>query len=962
VLCRIACALLGLTTALLPATAGAGMVTLEPIKDNSLIEDGSGAVSNGAGPLFIGRTGANGGSLAQRGVLEFDVAGNVPAGATVTSAEVTLHLEGIPPIFTPGATSFHRALAEWGEGTSSSTVGGGAPATTGDATWIHTFHASSTWTSPGGDYVATPSDTRNVLAIGSYTWASAPLATDVQLFLDQPSQNHGWVVIGDESGGTARRFTSREGSPIDRPKLTIVYDEVAEPTGACCIPDVSATCNDAVTATACGIAGGTYQGNASVCSSLECPVIPTPFIDALPIPAAATPVSGSSGGVATYDIAMREIQQTLHSELAATTLWAYGDGPSGAVYPGPTIEATSGQAVTVNWINDLRDSAAPGDPKPLRTDHLLPVDLCPHGAEDLAKTVVHLHGGHTPADSDGHPGDSFLPGAQDTYVYPNDQLPSTLWYHDHALGQTRLGVYLGLAGFYLIRDAAELGLGLPSGEFEIPLVIQDRSFHPDGSLEYPATVTETFFGETNLVNGRVWPFHGVKQGKYRLRLLNGANSRHYTLEFCPGSSASPCPAPASFQLIGGDGGLLPAPVPLTEITLGPAERADVIVDFAPYAPGTEVYLVNSAPAPFPGTPGTGVVADVMMFAVQSQSGFTGAVPPTLRTMEDLDENAAVATRHLELMKGPGDMCSSFRWEIVSVENGAAVGSMWTDVVEYPELDTLEVWEFYNRSSMTHPMHLHLDFFQVLDRQGFTVVDDEIVLQGSPMPPGPEESGWKDTVLVNPLEVVRVVTRFEDYTGLYPYHCHILEHEDHEMMRQFQTIQCGNGALEPTEACDDGDTAAGDGCSADCQVEDEVSFYGVALGGDVAITVDGVLVVVLTSPGQTQEQVAQAIAVALESDPTLSAAGVTAIAIANRVVITGTIDSVVVNDAGLSTSPPLPVPSLGPAGVGVLAGALALLSVVALRRRREVTPEATSRRALATRASPAGRRGPSLDGR
>jgi len=259
--------------------------------------------------------------------------------------------------------------------------------------------------------------------------------------------------------------------------------------------------------------------------------------------------------------------------------------------------------------------------------------------------------------------------------------------------------------------------------------------------------------------------------------------------------------------------------------------------------------------------------------------------------------------------------------------------MWTDVVEYPELDTLEVWEFYNRSSMTHPMHLHLNFFQVLDRQGFTVVEDEIVLQGSPMPPGPAESGWKDTVLVNPLEVVRVVTRFEDYTGLFPYHCHILEHEDHEMMRQFQTIQCGNGALEPTEACDDGNTTPGDGCSADCLFEDEVSFYGTALGGDVAITVDGILVVVPTSAGQTQEQVAQAIAAALASDPTLSAAGVTAIALENRVVTTGTIDSVVVNDGGLSTSPPLPVPSLGPAGVGVLAGALTVLSAAALRRRR-----------------------------
>ncbi|MGI9591909.1 MAG: multicopper oxidase domain-containing protein, partial [Myxococcota bacterium] len=910
----------------------AASVTIEPVKDNSLIENAGGGRSNALGPLFTGRTGLSGGELAQRAVLEFDVAGNVPAGATITSAEITMNLEGAPNSM-PVTTTFHRALAEWGEGTSFSPVGGGAASTTDDATWIHTFYPSSNWASAGGDYVATGSTSQSVVGLGSYTFTSAQLAADVQLFLDSPSQNHGWVVIGDETGGTARRWTSREGDPADTPKLTIVYDEGGEPTGACCIPDASATCNDAVTASACSASGGTYQGNGTTCAVSACPVIPTPFVDALPIPAVATPISGSAGGVATYDIAMREIQQTLHSELPPTTLWAYGDGPSGAVYPGPTIEATSDETVTVNWINDLRDSAAPGDPKPLRTDHLLPVDTCPHGAEDLPKAVVHLHGGHTPAESDGHPEETFLPGEQDTYIYPNGQLPATLWYHDHSLGQTRLGVYLGMAGFYLIRDAFESALGLPDGEYEVPLVIQDRSFQTDGSLLYPALVQEMFFGDTNLVNGRVWPFHDVKLGKYRFRVLNGANSRHYTLQFCPGSNASPCPSPLSFQLIGGDGGLLPAPLTLTEITLGPAERADVVVNFAPLVAGTEVYLVNSAPAPFPGSPGVGVVPDVMKFVVQSQPGFTGALPPTLRTMEDLDENAAVATRHLELVRGSGNGCSNFRWEIVSVEDGMEVGSMWVDIVEYPELDTIEVWEFYNRSGMTHPMHLHLNFFQVLSRQNFTVENDQIVLQGSPTPPAPEEAGWKDTILVNPLEVVRVVTRFEDYTGLFPYHCHILEHEDHEMMRQFQTIQCGNGVLEPTEECDDGNTTGADGCSKDCQIEDELRIYGVAQGGEVQITVDGILVIVPTSAGQDRDEVAQAIAAAIEADPTLSAAGVTAFAISNRVVTTGTIDSVVITDPGLSTSAPLLVPSLGPVGVGVLVAAISILAARTLRRRQ-----------------------------
>jgi spore coat protein A len=702
-----------------------------------------------------------------------------------------------------------------------------------------------------------------------------------------------------------------------------------QPTGACCIPDAAATCNE-VTAVACGVAGGTYQGNASTCGATQCPVIPTPFADVMPIPPVAAPVSGSPGGPATYDIAMREVQQTLHSELAPTTLWAYGDGPSGGVFPGPTIEATSDQTVVVNWINDLRDTAAPGSPKPLRTDHILPVDGCPHGAEDSAKTVVHLHGAHVPAEFDGHPEDTFLPGAQDTYTYPNQQHPSTLWYHDHALGQTRLNVYLGLAGMYVIRDAIENALDLPSGAYEVPLVIADRSFNTDGSLLYPAGVQDVFFGDTMLVNGRVWPRFDVDQGKYRFRVLNASNSRHLTLEVCPGSQVSPCPSPATFQLLGEDGGLLPAPVALTEVTLGPAERADIVVDFAPYTAGTQVFLVNSAPAPFPGSPGVGVVPEVMRFDVQSATGFINAVPGSLRAMETLDEVDAIEHREFELLNSPSGGCTPTVWEIVSLdENGDPSGSGWLDIVEFPELGTTEVWKFINRSGMTHPMHMHLVFFQVLDRQNFDVVDDEVVPIGSPLPPAPEEAGWKDTVQVGPNEIVRVIARFEDYTGLFPYHCHILEHEDHEMMRQFQTVSCGNGAVEPTEECDDGAALPGDGCSASCDIEDSVSFGGAAQGGDVTITVDGVVVVVPTSAGQTAQQVAEAVAAALAADPTLSAAGVTTGRFGVRVVTTGTIDSVVLNDAGLSIEP-APVPSLGPLALALLVGLMLLLAIAAHR--------------------------------
>jgi cysteine-rich repeat protein len=363
---------------------------------------------------------------------------------------------------------------------------------------------------------------------------------------------------------------------------------------------------------------------------------------------------------------------------------------------------------------------------------------------------------------------------------------------------------MGLAGFYLLRDAFEQGLGLPSGEYEVPLAIQDRSFDPDGSFEYPAAWDEHFFGNTVLVNGKVWPYLNVKRGKYRFRMLDGSNSRTYRLRLSNG---------ASFQVIGMEGGLLPAPVTVSEVTLGPGERADVIVDFAPYAAGTEILLVNDAPAPFPGTPGVGVIPNVMKFVVGSQTGHTAAVPASLRPIEALDPADAVATRDFELRK-MGDPCTGSMWTI----NGLG----FDDITEYPELGTTEIWRFVNRSGVTHPMHMHLVMFQVLDRQAFDDVGGNIVPIGSPVPPPAHEAGWKDTVQVGPNEILRVIARFERYVGRFPYHCHILEHEDHEMMRQFETTTtCGDGTRGiPIEACDDGNQVADDGCSPSCTVEDQ----------------------------------------------------------------------------------------------------------------------------------------------
>jgi len=834
-----------LSLPLVASLAHADSVALLPIKDNTLYEpiqkDALEERSNGAGEtMFVGRVkdalNASGQVAVRRAVLAFDVAGSVPPGSTVTSVQLDLRCTKAKQS-TAFGVSLHALQNDWGEGTSNTgnpQQGRGEPATTGDATWYHTFYPTLLWTDPsgGGDFDPTPSATIGVGAAGDYTWGStAAMVSDVQDWLDTPAQSFGWIVIGDETQNeTAKAFATRENNDSGgtyKPQLLVQFTPPAttgaccaddgscavvldpgdtciapnvyqganttcdpnlcpQPLGACCIPDAAATCNE-VTAEDCTLAGGAFQGDFSTCAATFCPVLPTPFVDALPLPAVAQPTSGTPGGAATYDLAMREVQQTLHSELPPTTVWGYGDGPSGATYPGPTLENTTGQPITVHWINDLRDTAEVG--APLRTGHYLPVDTCPHGAEDAAKTVVHVHGGHVPADVDGHPEATFLPGSQATYVYPNNQAASTLWYHDHALGITRLNVYMGLAGFYLVRDPVETALGLPSGEYEIPLAIQDRSFHVDGSLKYPVVWQDMFFGETMLVNGKVWPRHDVKQGKYRLRLLNGCSSRTLTLQFCPGSNTAPCPAPATFQLLGQEGGLLPAPVPLTEITLGPAERADVVVDFAPYAASSSVYLVNGAPAPFPGTAGVGALTDVMRFDVQGVTGFTAPVPVALRPMEVLDEVDASQHRTLELVKGPADSCSPYSWEVVTTDglNGSVLGSRWGDLTEYPGIGNTEVWSFVNRSGVMHPMHMHLVFFQVLDREAFTVVGGQIVPSGTKITPPPYEMGWKDTVQVGPDEIVRVIARFEDYEGLFPYHCHILEHEDHEMMRQMRVV-------------------------------------------------------------------------------------------------------------------------------------------------------------------------------
>jgi spore coat protein A len=472
-----------------------------------------------------------------------------------------------------------------------------------------------------------------------------------------------------------------------------------------------------------------------------------------------------------------------------TTLWGY-DGR----YPGPTFDVRSGEPVTVRWANAL---AAEGRALP----HLLPVDRTLHMAHATGGVpiVTHLHGGHVEAESDGEPEAWFTPGfaergptfAKEVYRYDNDQEAGTLWYHDHALGLTRLNVGAGLAGFYLVRDGNEDRLRLPAGAVEIPLLIQDRSFTARGELfvaSHPArpgapepSVQPEEFGAGILVNGMLWPYEPVEPRRYRLRLLNGSDSRFYSLSFEPR---------IPFVMIGTDAGFLQAPVVLDRLVLAPAERADVIVDFSHAAVrGKTAILVNTAPTPFPkgDPPDPRTTGRVMAFRVgASAAKDESRIPERLRREPPPELRPTTAIRELALFEGK-DEHGRLKTLLGTLREGPKT---WHDpVTETPLLNSVEAWDIYNTTADTHPIHVHLVHFRVVGHRRFDAEAEEGRAQGAirwlgeDRPPGPDERGPKDTVRVPPGTRTRIVARF-DRPGRFVWHCHILSHEDHEMMRPF----------------------------------------------------------------------------------------------------------------------------------------------------------------------------------
>ena len=612
-----------------------------------------------------------------------------------------------------------------------------------------------------------------------------------------------------------------------------------------------------------------------------------------------------------YEISVRQFAEQIlpakdidGNALPPTTVWGYGAvngaGSRNALLlhnaPSLTIEAQVGRPVRIKWINDLKD--ANGNYLP----HLLPVDPTLHWANPAGgtdgrdtrpsfdttpgpytgpvPTIPHVHGAVGVGDeSDGYAEAWYLPAANNipdgyatqgtwydffagkaatgfgetwgpgfaTFQYPNLNRASTIWYHDHALGMTRLNVYAGPAGFFIIRggvdgDGAVLdsrtnkakaavlpgpapkqGDKFPSNKayYEIPIAIQDRAFNADGSLFYPdsreffdgANETEPgfipdtdlspfwnpeFFGNTIMVNGNTWPFLTVEQRRYRFRFLNGCQSRFLILNFAN------IPGVEVWQ-IGNEGGFLAVPVNVTALgnalLMGLAERADLIVDFTNVPVGSYV-LGNLGPdEPFGGgepdddfdiaDPNT--TGQIMQFNVVPALAPDTTTPAQFMTLPAIRPlPAPVRTRRLALIEmaskvydGPAEAMLGN----VDADN-MPVAYMWMDpVTENPNVGDTEIWELYNFTADAHPMHVHEVTFEVVNRQKLVVNEDgetepPAQLVGDPRQPEPWESGFKDTVIAYPGEVTRIKAQF-NHPGQFVWHCHIVEHEDNEMMRPFR---------------------------------------------------------------------------------------------------------------------------------------------------------------------------------
>lgn len=418
-------------------------------------------------------------------------------------------------------------------------------------------------------------------------------------------------------------------------------------------------------------------------------------------------------------------QQSVFSG-APTEVWTFNES-----YPAPTIRVRRGDTFSTRLINNLPD-----------------------------ETIIHWHGLVVPHEMDGHPRNAIAPGASFDYSFKINQRAGTYWYHPHPHMMTGPQVYKGMAGLFIVDDDEQDALDLPRGEFDLPLIIQDRRAEHIPSFTYTLSnddVQNGYLGDMILVNGTPDPYLEVGRGLYRFRILNGSNARILDLAL---SDNSP------FHIIGTDGGLIDRPYEVSYMFLGPAERIEILIDFSRYAAGTSVLLKS---LPFGGSEGyvQGTELPVLRFDIIDKAASPASMPATLTTIEKLDEDQAKAYRKF-----------TFRIDHSVTPNAHPINDLEFDMERIDErvkLGDLEIWTFENISFLPHPMHLHGAQFQLLTRS----TGGEIEAR---------DRGWKDTIYVRPFETVRVIVRFNPAPGLFLVHCHNLEHEDHGMMLNYEVVE------------------------------------------------------------------------------------------------------------------------------------------------------------------------------
>jgi len=558
------------------------------------------------------------------------------------------------------------------------------------------------------------------------------------------------------------------------------------------------------------------------------------YITPLPEAQLLTPMEkfcGGQGKLPLYIITMEQGNHKLHPDLPPTTLWTFN-----GLTEFPLINNKRYCGIYVKWVNNLPTKAL--------LEQYIDHTLAGAGTDvPDVRNVVHLHGGEQSAFSDGGPLEWFVPGQHVIYHYPNEQPPTMLFFHDHAMGITRLNNYAGITGgIYIIRDKKiEKPLNLPRGKYEVPMVIFDRTFSVTGQLVYSTKPSNpaahpiwaaTFLGNTILVNNAIWPYLNVEPCKYRFRIVNASDTRTYGLKLVNATTTNPGPP---FYQIGTDGSYLPEPIILNDpsnpnspnLLLAIGERADIIIDFSGFSVGTEFIMINTANAPFPNgsAPDPNTVGQIMKFIVvpSTSLGNEFCIKTPTNLFKPLNPNKVTVKRQLLLqVAGPQTIPTALYLNNSSFMN---------PVTENPKVGSTELWEFINMTNGMHPMHIHLIQFQLFNRQAYNATQYKIdwtsqnkdvppgggnlfpldvtpYLQGDPInPQGTNEYAWKDVIRANGNEVTRILVRFAPQTngthfpfnptlGQYVWHCHIQAHEDNEMMRPYQLF-CPEVGLEPS---------------------------------------------------------------------------------------------------------------------------------------------------------------------